>query len=102
MSYIVNFVSERKTIKQVRYTREFKYIGTDDKPDYAFPCDENGNVNINDKNYIYWKNNYEMCLRNTDYEDFGIEKIEYNYKEPALAECSCGRKLQLIHQYNGA
>ena len=95
VSHIVRIISERERKRHVEYRREFQLIGDYPGNGYSFPCKADGTF-IKDENYDCWIENYEYCLAHPEkYEDMGVNELSWNYTEPALAKCSCGREIYL-------
>lgn len=95
MSHIIKILSERQRKQHIEYRREFQLIGDYPGNGYSFPCEANGTL-IKDKSFDMWLENYEYCLAHPEkYEDRGVQEIRWNYSEPAIAKCSCGREISL-------
>lgn len=102
MSYIVKTISERHKEVDVTYERFFQGIGMTEGSGYAFSCDEEGNL-IVDEYYETRKKNMEFCIAHPEkYIDKGIVKDEHHYTENAKALCSCGETMELYNEYMGA
>ena len=69
---------------------------------FAFPCDENGNVMLEDRPYA--RKNYEECLKHPErFVRFNkVTEHRQTYREPDEGICSCGNTVVLANQYMGA
>lgn len=73
--------------------REFRVIVNHDLvfDGYAFPCDENGNVDESTLEPAGLEN-YKACIaKGNGY----VESYENSYTIPAIGECSCGNEVIL-------
>ena len=70
---------------------------------FAFPCDEHGNVLIDEKNEAA-RSNYEHCLANPQkFNRFNkVVRFSNTYTEPASGVCECGERVSLVNEYMGA
>lgn len=103
MSHIVKIISERKKVTNITYSHCFQQIGESEGIGYNFPCDKYGNLDETDEYYDTWIKSYKKCIENPNkYEDRGIIKETWQYIDNAKALCSCGKRIDLWDQYQGA
>ena len=70
----------------------------------AFPCDENGNVDVNSLPDAA-KDNYAFAMANPDKFPYAwnvVEKRVGTDRHPASGKCNCGRRINLTNDYLGA
>ena len=70
---------------------------------FAFPCDENGNVDENMNPATI--ENYHWCMENKDkfpYYFNEVVKSCHSWREPNTGTCHCGQEMELVDQYMGA
>ena len=67
---------------------------------YAFDCDENGTVDIDNEAA---QRNYEYCLEHKDlFVRAGkITKETIRYRENNSGVCNCGKRIELFNEYLG-
>ena len=71
---------------------------------YAFPCDENGNVQM-DKMLEPARKNYAYCMEHPEKFPYWFNhkhKNSWSYREPASGICNCGERIQLTNDFCGA
>lgn len=96
MSHIIEILKERETILYSKLCREFQRIGAEFGEGFSFPCKKDGSPDEKAENYNCWIKNFHMCLEHPEqYEDRGIEQVQWEHVEPALVRCSCGREMTL-------
>lgn len=96
MSHIIEIISERERKESLEYERSFQLIDGYSGSGYGFPCDEQGNLCMDDEFVDFWYKNYEYCLAHPEkYEDRGVVKNSWEYTEPTHAMCSCGNEIIL-------
>ena len=95
---MLKIIAERRAVEVVEYYFEF----TDEHGNgYSFPCDAYGE--LSEKLSKEAEENYIWCQNHRDqFDTVGIRKHKYYYTEPAIGRCSCGYRLQLINEYQGA
>ena len=72
---------------------------------FAFPCDANGQILVNEKTNPAAVKNYNWCLEHPErfpYDFNRVIKMEHSWKEPNSGTCHCGQKLDLVNEYMGA
>lgn len=93
---MLKIIKEREFKEEIYYTYDFN---RSDGSGFTFPCDFTGKIQLNRCN----KESYEFCIKNK--EEFtwhGIVEHNNTYWEPAIGQCSCGKKVILEAQYMGA
>ena len=87
---------------------EYKYEFTDEHGNgYSFPCDKDGNVNLNYEDgspHPYAQENYNWCKDHEDQFDYvGIRKLRWSYREQDTGVCDvCGKTIEMYNEYYGA
>src|SRR6187399_2029768 len=88
-------IKHRKPVTVTTYALVFTYDDSDGAG-FSFPCNARGIVEVL---MPAGRLNYEACLagavKGRKVTADGIEKREHTYYEPAVARCSCGRKVEL-------
>lgn len=94
-----NYVPSRYQI-EIEYRLEWD---TSDDGGLTFPCDEKGEVKL-DELTPSGKANYEYCVSHpNEYKRCAVlRKRVYRVCDPAHGECICGREVFLHNQYYGA
>jgi hypothetical protein len=94
MSKMAEFIRLSKRIERVDYEHLFAWTNTPGSG-FAFPCDEHGNVKLDDLSPRAAEN-YRKCVSGEfDVVDEGIVRYPHAYLEPAAIRCCCGRELEL-------
>ncbi len=95
--------AERKEI--IEFSHDYHW---EDDPGsgFTFPCDATGNLlpEVTEeglKNYEKCRSG-EMTRDGHKLVDEGVVKRRRSYKEPAILQCTCGEKFELIDSYLGA
>mgnify|MGYP006872974390 CR=1 FL=1 len=89
-------------VEHVSYEVRFYY---DAGGGFAFPCDENGKLFINENTNPAAIKNYHWCLKNEDKFDYcfnHVVKQTHSWHEPNSGICHCGQKMELVNEYMGA
>ena len=60
----------------------------------GFDCDKDGNIFL-DRLQPAALANLEIGQAGVEYTDMGVRDVSYNYYQPAVIRCSCGRELPL-------
>lgn len=99
-NFEAKIIKESEIVKVVEYSK--CYYG-DPTGGYAFPCDKEGNIFMNDLSDAA-KENLEWCETHLEkfYRPPFVHKETYSYREPALMQCSCGEQFGLVNEYYGA
>lgn len=87
--------------EEVRYALMF-YV--DRYGGYAFPCDKDGNV-LMDQMEEPARRNYADCLAHPEKYPYSFNEVhreESRYREPDTGVCHCGQKMYLTNEYMGA
>lgn len=93
---MLQIIKEKERIEEIYYTYDFD---RGDGSGFTFPCDEQGNIKLNENN----TESYKFCMDNLkDFSWKGVRRHKCNYTEPAIAKCECGEEFELINQYMGA
>lgn len=93
---MLKIIKERELKEETYYTYEFD---RNDGGGFTFPCDENGEVKLNECN----KESYEFCLKHRkDFAWAGMVEHTNTYWESAIGQCSCGEEILIEPQYMGA
>lgn len=93
---------KKYTPSERKETTYYKLVFDDGHYDgFAFPCDENGNVSINNPGA---EQNYKYCLEHPEKFSRFNKVVEYNdhYTEPAVGICECGEEFELHNEFYGA
>lgn len=94
----VKIISERQPVTDTYYKREFQLIGESWGTGLSFPCDDNGEPDLQNNAA---KTNFQYALEHPEeYEDLGRQEYRHTYVLPALAKCSCGHEIRLSSDYN--
>ena len=97
-------IKDFKPSERVTKTEYEILFYVDSSGGYAFPCDENGNVQT-DKMTEPAQKNYAWCLEHPEkfpYRFNKVHKSSWTYREPASGICNCGERVQLINEFCGA
>jgi len=90
----MEIVQQAEWKKEVEYTRFYGCAGKSGAG-FSFPCNENGEVDL-ESLHPEARKNYLACNDGTlDVIDHGILKTERRWKEPAIGKCVCGRTVSL-------
>lgn len=94
----MEIISKRERVHVEKYGLCFHWRG-DESGGFSFDCDKDGNV-LPFENPLA-KENYESCLNGThDVVPQGVFDYSYDYTQPAIGKCCCGRKVHLDHYTN--
>ena len=90
----------RRTIEIERKERRFFY---DDNGGFGFPCDDDGNVLLNEMTKAA-VDNYHWCLEHPEEFKHFNELFTWTerHHENANGVCSCGKRIELWDEYMGA
>ena len=69
----------------------------------AFPCDENGNVDVENM-YPPAKRNYENAMKHPEKYPYAwnkVHKYTRSYRENPSGVCNCGNRIDLYNEYLG-
>jgi|AACY02.17.fsa_nt_gi hypothetical protein len=91
----MEIISERQTVTVVEFTRQFDWADAEPGCGFAFPCDEDGNVDVAEMAEAAQKNFHKCITGQIDVIDRGIERREYSYTEPRVGRCDCGCEVTL-------
>lgn len=95
----IPIITKRNHVELISYDLTFSYRG-DPGCGYAFPCDENGVVEVGMMTPCAIEN-LEMCRSSPDkLIATGIRKSVNRYTEPATARCTCGGVVTLEDPMN--
>ena len=90
---MIKIISPRKRVECVKYALVFRYID-DPGAGFSFPCDETGRV-LDSLPPAGWKN-LQKCVNNEiPVKRLGVQKYTWDYMEPAVGICKCGRRVTL-------
>lgn len=94
----MEIISKRQVITNVRYGLEFENI--EGGGGYSFDCDEDGN--LLPLAYEAARANYEYCILTEGIVVIakGVRKYEWDYTQPAIGKCCCGREVELSNFTN--
>lgn len=70
----------------------------------AFPCDENGHVDL-EKLHPAAQRNYVEAMAHPEFFPYAwneLEKRTHSYRNPASGTCNCGERIYLRNKYLGA
>lgn len=97
-----------KDFKRGEYVEKDEYevrFFRDASGGFAFPCDENGKLIVNENTNPAAIENYNWCLNNPDkfkYYFNQIVKQTRRWRENNTGTCHCGQKIELYNEYLGA
>jgi hypothetical protein len=89
----VKIISERETVHVESYALTYRWK---DNPGagFGFDCDKNGK--LKEDMTPEARANYEKCINGTyDVEFEGIVDYSWNYTNPRIGECICGKHVSL-------
>ncbi|HQN17582.1 MAG TPA: hypothetical protein PKV86_00520 [Syntrophobacteraceae bacterium] len=90
----MEIVRQAEVKEELEYTRVYEWAG-ENGAGFSFPCDENGEVDLESLQPAARKN-YLACEDGTfDVIDRGILKTRRRWNEPAIGKCVCGRNVSL-------
>ena len=97
---MIKIIKERTPITTKEYFIEFKYK---DNPEagFCFPAFSNGDPDL-DHMSSEAQANYKACFKDDRLEGPEFTANEYTYMEPAEGRCSCGNRVILDSDYQGA
>ena len=97
---MIKIIKERTPITQTEFYIDFMYKN-DSNAGYCFPAKSDGTPAL-DKMCPEAIANYERCLTDNTLTAAELRKEVYNYMEPAVGECTCGKEVVLDGDYMGA
>lgn len=72
---------------------------------FAFPCDAEGKMIVNENTNPAAIENYHWCLEHPEKFPYYFNKViseEYSRREPNSGTCHCGQEMELVNEYMGA
>jgi hypothetical protein len=90
----MKIISYRQEVETTYFRHQFNNRSKTG-PDFAFPCDKDGNLLLNEM-FPPGIQNYQKCLDHPEcYIDIGIEEYHARYTQPAIGLCCCGQEVEL-------
>ena len=96
MNKITMILSERKLHKESCDSFVFQAVGYEDGTGVGFPVDETGRPAINSSEFKGCMREYVYCVSHPEeYKPVGVQATVFEQVKPAVAQCSCGRRVVL-------
>lgn len=90
----MEIIKERTTTCVERYFLAYQST-TDPSDSYWFPCDKSGNILEQEMSLTTYES-LKAC-QTSHYSLEGVKDSGYDYTEPAVGRCTCGRSVELAN-----
>jgi hypothetical protein len=90
----MRIISERTQVHKEAYALTYRWKH-DPGAGFSFDCDKNGKIDLENMNPDA-RRNYDKCRNGTyEVEFVGITDYSWDYWEPKIGECVCGKHITL-------